>query len=34
VIDNAEPNQGEIATDELEAVGIPKQAATVIGGMI
>jgi hypothetical protein len=25
---------GEAATDELEAAGIPKQAATVIGGLI
>jgi hypothetical protein len=25
---------GEIAAEELEAVGIPKQAATVVGGVI
>ena len=25
---------GEIATRELEAIGIPKQAATVVGGII
>jgi hypothetical protein len=25
---------GEIATEALEAIGIPKQAATVVGGII
>lgn len=25
---------GEIATEELQAVGMPKQAATVVGGVI
>jgi len=25
---------GEIATEELEAVGVPKQAATLVGGFI
>jgi hypothetical protein len=25
---------GEIATEELEAIGIPKRAATIVGGII